>query len=91
MIVKQLNLTSGVAQEVKFNEPHYRFLVKNFTSGDIKVSVGEPISEDNYAIIPSDSWEKISNNEKYCWDVFAADSLFVESANGGTVEVRVLC
>ena len=55
------------------------------------MSVGEPISEDNYAIIPSDSWEKISNNEKYCWDVFAADSLFVESANGGTVEVRVLC
>lgn len=91
MIVKQLNLTSGAAQEVTFNELHHRFLVKNFTSGDIKVSIGEPIGTDNFVIIPSDSWEKIANNEKHCWDAFAASRLFILADNGGNVEVRVLC
>ena len=91
MIVKQMTLMAGVETEVIFSEPHHRFLVKNFSDGDVKVSLNDHIVDNNFAIIPAQSWEKICNNEKNCWDVFAADKMYLNSESGGAVEVRVLC
>lgn len=83
--VLQKTLTAGVKTEFGMKLQRSRFLVKNFTDGSIKVSLGD---NDTYSVIGAGSFECVFNN--------IADggllpdstkSVFVTADSAGLVEV----
>ena len=67
----------------------YSILVKNLTSGDIKISLGDHIDSDNdsYAIIQENNSEVINN---IIWDNSPTSQATVQATESGVVEIRIL-
>lgn len=57
--VKQLNLTAGKQTLFEMKLKRSQFLVKNFTSNQITVKLGD---NDSYSVIGAGSWERVFNN-----------------------------
>lgn len=57
--VKQLNLTAGEQTLFEMKLKRSQFLVKNFTSNQITVKLGD---NDSYSVIGAGSWERVFNN-----------------------------
>lgn len=86
-------LVKNTITEIKFNTPAYEAIVKNFTSGDLRVFCGSDISEysDTQSILIEAGMGQvvfINNINNGSEDSF--DRLFFKSDNGGNIEVQVI-
>lgn len=89
MKVKHLNLTAGAVATAEFEVKSSAFLVKNFTGGDIKVCLGEGMTE-NYVIIPSKCFEIIEHKFVSSTTEAFTDKVTVEAFADGILEVRTI-
>ena len=62
-VVKRITAESG-GTEVTFNTPGGRYLVKNYSNGDVYVSLGTPLSSDESIKIASGMGQLCVINEK---------------------------
>lgn len=80
----------GTSTEFTFNVKGTKFLVKNFSTGNIYVNF-EPITNDNENTsikIPKDIAQVVLSNE-YHGNTLKADTLYIKGT--GEVEVQVIC
>ena len=89
MKVKHLNLTAGAVVTAEFEVKSSAFLVKNFTGGDIKVCLGEGMTE-NYVTIPSKSFEVIEKAFVSSATEAYTDKVTIEASMEGNVEIRAI-
>lgn len=87
------NLTQDTITEIKFVPPAYEAIVKNFTSGDLRVFCGSDISEysDTQSILIEAGMGQvvfINNINNGSEDSF--DRLFFKSESGGNIEVQAI-
>lgn len=57
--VQQKTLTAGQSTTFEMALKRSQFLVKNFTNGNIKVTIGD---NDSYSVIGAQSFERVFNN-----------------------------
>lgn len=87
--VKRVTLI-GITQAVEFDTVCGKWLVKNFTSGDIYVSLNEPLVEANAIKIASGYGQVITTNEHFAWsDDYKSKKIYVKGT--GEIEVQQLC
>lgn len=84
--VKQLNLTAGKQTLFEMKLKRSQFLVKNFTSNQITVKLGD---NDSYSVIGAGSWERVFNNiENETTGMAEATNIVkITAVEGGLVEV----
>lgn len=84
--VKQLNLTAGKQTLFEMKLKCSQFLVKNFTSNQITVKLGD---NDSYSVIGAGSWERVFNNveDKATGMAEATNIVKITAVEGGLVEV----
>lgn len=89
--VKHITLEPNVEQKITFDVKASEFLIKNFTSEYVQVSINKPIETDDYIKVPSEHAEIIALNEGRVFDdVFKTDTVYLKGAVAGEVEVRCL-
>lgn len=87
--VKRVTLI-GVPQAVEFTTVCGKWLVKNFTSGDIYVAFNEDLVESAAVKIASGHGQVIVSNEYYDWnDEYKRNKIYIKGT--GEVEVQQLC
>lgn len=91
MQVKRITLTDSTTfEEIEFENICGRYIVKNFTSGDIYVSFDEDATEDDSIKIPSGYFQEVIANEYLGGlDLYKTTSIYVKGA--GEIEVQQLC
>ena len=91
MKVKRVTLTSGVVSEVTFEGSFCgKWLVKNFSSGDIYASFDEDFTENNAIKIGSECGQVVIDNEYLGGlQVFKHDTIYLSGE--GEIEVQQLC
>jgi hypothetical protein len=84
--VKQLNLTAGKQTLFEMKLKRSQFLVKNFTSNQITVKLGD---NDSYSVIGAGSWERVFNNaeDKATGMAEATNIVKITAVEDGLVEV----
>lgn len=84
--VQQQSVTAGEATTFDMRLKRSQFLVKNFTDGNIKVTLGD---NDSYSMIAANSFELVFNNidNKVSATAEATDVVTVIAEKAGIVEV----
>ena len=85
--VKSIIVSAGVESTIEFNKKHSLFLIKNFSSAPIRVSLGEQFNADNSIRINSGSYEELSN-ESIQLDRYNKVSILPDG--DGEVEIQCL-
>ena len=80
----------GTATKVEFPTICRKWLVKNFTEGDIYVSFDETLNTDEAIKITSNCWQQINTNENYAWNN-ECKSTCIHIQGTGEVEIQQLC
>jgi hypothetical protein len=87
--LQRVTLTGG-AKAVTFNTVCGKWLVKNFTTGDIYVSFDSNLVESKAVKIAAGHGQVIVINEYYDWnDALKSNTIYVKGT--GEVEVQQLC
>ncbi len=87
--LQRITLT-GAVKPVKFNTICCKWLIKNFSSGDIYVSFDSNLVESKAVKIASGHGQVIVINEYYNWDDDQkSDTIYIKGT--GEVEVQQLC
>lgn len=87
--VYHYTLTANVPYTFTFDVYGINFLVKNFTQGNLQVSYGDSIDTSSYILIPPTTSELISSSSVNNTES-KTNSITVQSASAGDVEVRIL-
>lgn len=88
MKIERVTLTSNVQSNVKFDVKGFKFLVKNFTSGDIYVSLDDDLVNKDIAIkIPSNTAQECLIHELTALK-YSTDTVRILGDNAGEVEVQ---
>lgn len=84
--VKQITCKAGVQTVFAMSLRRSQFLVKNFTSNQITVKLGD---NDSYSVIGAGSWERVFNNveDKTSGTSEATNIVKVTAVEDGLVEV----
>jgi hypothetical protein len=84
--VQQKTLTAGEATAFDMRLKRSQFLVKNFTDGNIRVTLGD---NDSYSMIAANSFELVFNNidNKVSASAEATNVVTVTAEKAGLVEV----
>lgn len=91
MNVRHITLEAGVATKVTLPVKSGEVLVKNFTEGDLLVSIEKEDFTENYVKIPAQMAEVINECElKSSSSAYFFDDLYLKSIAGGEVEIRCL-
>lgn len=91
MNVKHVTLSPDVSTHVKLPSKSGMILVKNFTTGDLLVSIEKEDFTDNYVIIPTLTGEVLSECSTHSSTrSYFFDDVYLKSSAGGEVEIRCL-
>ncbi len=91
MKVKHVVLEADVSTKVTLPVKSGEVLVKNFTDGDLLISIEEEDFTENYVKIPAQMAEVITECElKSSSRSYFFDDLYLKSVAGGEVEIRCL-
>jgi hypothetical protein len=91
MKVTHVTLQPDVATPVKLLCKTGEILVKNFTTGDLLVSIEKEDFTDNYVVIPSLMGEVLSECSTHSSTrSYFFDDVYLKSSVGGEVEIRCL-
>ena len=91
MKVTHVTIEPDVVTPVKLPAKTGEILVKNFTTGDLLVSIEKDDFTDNYVIIPSLMGEVLSENTTHASTrLYFFDDVYLKSSVGGEVEIRCL-
>lgn len=84
--VQQKTCSAGVQMVFTMSLKRSQFLVKNFTSNQITVQIGD---NDSYSVIGAGSWERVFNNieDKTSRTAEATNIVKVTATEDGLVEV----
>lgn len=88
MNVKRVTL-DGTVTKVQFPNVCGKWLVKNFTSGDVYASFDANMTEDNAVKIASNCGQVVVDNEFHDMDIFKHNSIYIKGT--GEVEVQQIC
>lgn len=87
--VQRVTLTGSGFEEIAFAKEGIKFMVKNFTNGDIFVSFSEGATEDNSIKIPSGYYQLcVANEHGGSANAYNTDTLYIKGT--GEVEVQEL-
>ena len=91
MKVKHVTLDQNVSTKVTLPAKTGEVLVKNFTEGDLLLSIEKEDFTENYVKIPAKMAEVINECEfKSGSQYYYFDDLYVKSMSGGEIEIRCL-
>lgn len=91
MRIKHVVLEPGIATAVKLPCKAGEILVKNFSSGDLLVSIEKEDFTEEYAKIPGMSAEVLNISETISASKsYFFDDVYLKSTLGGEVEIRCL-
>lgn len=91
MKVTHITLQPDVVTPVKLPAKTGEILVKNFTTGDLLVSIEKEDFTDNYVIIPALMGEVLSECAIHSSTrSYFFDDVYLKSSVGGEVEIRCL-
>ena len=85
-------LTADEVTEFDLGQPSYEVIVKNMTTGDIYLYIGESaesFSTDKAVKIQANMGQLIFENNIYKTE-FSFNKLYVKSIDGGEVEIQVI-
>ena len=89
--IKRVTLVENVETAVTFNNVCGKYLVKNFTEGDIYVSFDANFNESEAVKIKSNYGQTVVGNEEYQWtENFKTSTIYIKGS-AGEVEVQQLC
>lgn len=81
------NAVANIALPVK----SYSILVKNFTDGDIRITLGEKYNQNNYILIPSQCSQELTINKRNELEYkFDKVGIYSESSNANGVEIQCI-
>lgn len=88
--IKRVTLIDGETNEIEFEKLCGKYIVKNFTDGDIYVSFDEDFTEDNSVKIPAGFYQVVIANEYLGGlEIYKTKSIYIQGS--GEVEVQQLC
>lgn len=91
MKVIHVDIIGNTSKKVKLPTPSGKILVKNFTSGELKVCIETKDFDENYVKIPALTAEIISDCEsKSASPAYFFDDVFLLGSENGEVEIRCL-
>lgn len=91
MKVSHVTITANTPTRVKLPAPSGKVLIKNFTSGDIKVSIESEDFDENYVKIPALMAEVVHECEsKSTSPAYFFDDVYLLGSGNGEVEIRCL-
>lgn len=91
MKVKHITLNANSPTKVTLPVKTGEVLVKNFTEGDLLVSIEKEDFTENYVKIPAQMAEVLTESEsKSGSPYYYFDDLYFQSSVGGEVEIRCL-
>ena len=91
MKVSHVTITNDTPMKVKLPAPSGKVLVKNFTNGDLKVSIETEDFDENYVTIPPLMAEVVHECEtKSSSPMYFFDDVHLLGSASGEVEIRCL-
>lgn len=89
MEIFHLNLNANAEQKIVFSRPVNEILIKNFSTGNVKVSVGMKNFDNEYIKVPAETAELISyNNLKKASNFYSFDEIWITTDANSEIEVR---
>ena len=89
MEIFHINLNANTEQKIVFSRPVNEILIKNFTTGNVKVSVGMKNFDNGYIKVPAETAELISyNNLKKASSFYSFDEIWITADANSEIEVR---
>lgn len=85
--IKRVTLSKSTFEEIQFSTKASKFLVKNFSEGDIYVSFDANAKEENAIKIPSQFFQVVIINENMN-NYYSRDKIYVKG--NGEVEVQAI-
>ena len=88
--IERVTLTGTDFEEIEFTHICGKYMVKNFSDGDIYVSFDEDATEDNSVKIPAGYYQVVIANEyRGGLDIYKTKTIYIKGT--GEVEVQQLC
>lgn len=87
MKVKRVNLSGKTT--ISFDTESSKWLIKNFSDGDITVSFDANAKAEESILIPSGMGQVVISNEMAVDQFYSSDTIYITGT--GTVEVQQLC
>lgn len=87
MLVIRKNCNKDEVTDFEFNQNGCEFLIKNFTSGDVYVSLDETFNKDKAIKLPTNTYQIVAY--KYDKRDFMTKTVKVQAETAGEVEVQM--
>lgn len=92
LAVKRIGTEAGKEVEIEFTRFGNKFLVKNFTEGDIYVSFESPVNKAESVLIRPDTYQNVMIGERFDYEKTASHTIYIlpeESSEDG-IEVQLI-
>lgn len=94
LAVKRISTAAGKEVSVGFTRIGNKFLVKNFSEGDIYVAFSTPVDRDASILIRPDTYQNVMIGERFDYDKTAVHTIYIlpeaDSENGVEVQLIVV-
>lgn len=91
MYVEHYDATANNILNITLPVKSYSILVKNFTNGDIRITLNGKYNENNYILIPSQCSQELTINKRNELEYkFDKVGIYSESSNANGVEIQCI-
>ena len=91
MYVEHYDTTANSVLNITLPVKSYSILVKNFTNGDIRITLNGTYNENNYILIPSQCSQELTINKRNELEYkFNKVGIYSESSNANGVEIQCI-
>lgn len=91
MYVEHVDTIANTGVSVTLPVESYSILVKNFSDGDIRITLNDKYNQNNYILIPSQCSQELTINKRNELEYkFGKVGIYSESSNPNGVEVQCI-